>query len=314
MGADLQHSLLAVTYSLVVLLGLAGNALSLSLLSCRARPLSHSYILLLQLALLDTAFLSVLPLHIHSQLLGDTWSFGDTACRVSGALFGLHSSLSVAFLGCLAADVCLAALHPLTSIRLRATHYVLLVTALWLLALGATVPLVLHSSGLSSCSGGWADPTAPPAVLALVFGVFVPFPLTALGLPLALWSVGRRGRGAARRKALGTVCIVLGTCALCFVPQQLWQLLQLLASTRVMPELLPSLDPRIQRVTSALASCSCCLNPVLYHFHSSSRAWHCPCPCRLRLRSERVFTICDHNFGDPSWDYKPGQRRGRKIH
>lgn len=316
LGSDFDPSLFAVTYSVVLVLGLAGNAVSLSLLSCRVKPLSHSYVLLLQLALLDALFLSVLPLHIHSQLLGDTWSFGDTACRLTRALCCLHSSLSVAFFGCLALDVWLAALHPLTSIRLRVTHYVLVATALWLVALGGTVPLVLHSSeGLRRCFGGfpvsWARPTAPPTVLALVFGVFFPFSIILLGLPLLVRAVWRSGRRAGRRKALGTLGMVLAICALCFVPLQLSQLLQFLHGSP--PELSPpSLIPCMQRVSEALASCSCCLNPLLYRFHCSSRACHCHCPCRLSLRSKRVFTICDHNFGDPSWDYRAGQRLGKE--
>uniref|UniRef100_A0A8C3NYU0 G-protein coupled receptors family 1 profile domain-containing protein n=1 Tax=Cyanoderma ruficeps TaxID=181631 RepID=A0A8C3NYU0_9PASS len=315
LGADLQHSLFAVAYIVVLVLGLAGNGLSLSLLSRRVKPLSHSYILLLHLALLDTLFLALLPLHIHSQLLGDTWSFGDTACRVTRALFWLHTSLSVAFLGCLALDVWLAVLHPFTSIRLKATHYLLVATALWLVALGGVVPPVLQGTGVRSCFGrfpeGWAQPTAPGAVLGLVFGVFVPFLVVVPGLPLAAGSVWHSRHRNARRKGLGTLSIILGICTLCFLPHQLSQLLQFLLEIQgSQQEPFPSLIPQIQRVSEALASCSCCLNPVLYRFHSSSRAWHCP--CRLRSRSERVFTICDHNFGDPSWDYNPGQSRGKE--
>ncbi|NXP42868.1 LPAR6 protein, partial [Leiothrix lutea] len=304
LGAEVQHSLFAVTYISVLVLGLAGNALSLSLLSCRAKPLSHSYILLLQLALLDTLLLALLPLHIHSQLLGDTWSFGDVACRVSRAVFWLHVSLSVAFFLCLALDVWLAALHPFTSIQLRATHYLLLATSLWLVALGGIVPLVLHSTGVSSCFGGfpesWAHPTAPVTILGFVFGVLVPFLAMVVGLPLAGRSVWLSRHRRARRKALGTISIMLGICALCFLPHHLLQMLQFLLEIQGIPqETFPSLIPQMQRVSEALASCSCCLNPLLYHFHSSSRAWHCP--CRLRVRPKRVFTICDHNFGDPSW-------------
>ncbi|NXB34148.1 LPAR6 protein, partial [Eulacestoma nigropectus] len=311
LGADLQHSLFAVTYSTVLVLGLLGNGLSLSLLSCRVKPLSHSYILLLQLALLDTLFLCVLPLQIHSQLRGDTWPFGDTACRVAGALFCLHISLSVAFFSCLCGDLWLAALHPFTSIQLRATHYVLVAAALWVVALGGTVPLVLHSRGVRSSTGcfgtgSWADPAAPRTILAFIFGVVVPFSVILLGFPLAARSIAQSGRRAARRKALGTVSIILGICALCFLPHHLTQLLHFLLGSRVVQrEPFPSLIPEIQRVTSALASCSCCLNPLLYYFHSSSRHWHCP--FRLRLRPKRVFTICDQNFGDPSWGYSSRQ-------
>ncbi|NXS23569.1 LPAR6 protein, partial [Mystacornis crossleyi] len=321
-GADLQHSLLAVTYGAVVVLGLLGNALALPLLSCRAKPLSHSYILLLQLALLDALFLGVLPLQVHSQLRGDTWAFGAAACAVAGALSGLHLSLSVAFFSCLCADVWLAVLHPFASIRLRATHYVLVATALWVVALGAAVPPALRGGGggarsstacFESFPGSWAQPTAPHTILAFIFGVLVPFAIILLGFPLVARSIWQSRRRAAKRKALGTVCIILGICALCFLPHQLSQLLRFLLGIRaIQGEPLPSLIPEIQRVTSALASCSCCLNPLLYYFHSSSRHWHCP--CRLRLRSKRVFTICDQNFGDPSWDYRPGQRRGRKSH
>ncbi|NXY11587.1 LPAR6 protein, partial [Pteruthius melanotis] len=320
LAAGLQHSLLAAAYIAVLLLGLLAYALSLRLLSRRAKPLSHSYILLLQLALLDALFLCLLPLQIHSQLRGDTWAFGDAACRVTGALFCLHLSLSVAFLGCLAADLWLALLHPFTSIQLRATHYGLLATALWLVALGATIPLAFGSGGVRSGTGcfgsfpgGWAHPTAPHTVLAFVFGVVCPFSVILLGFPLVAGSVWLSRHRAGRRKALGTISIILGICALCFLPHQLAQLLHFLLGARLIQrEPFPALIPEILRVTSALASCSCCLNPLLYHFHSSSRRWRCP--FRLRLRAKRVFTICDQNFGDPSWGYKAGQNHGRKNH
>ncbi|XP_066190239.1 uracil nucleotide/cysteinyl leukotriene receptor-like [Sylvia atricapilla] len=310
-GADLEHSLFAVTYLLVLLLGLAANGLSLSLVSCRVKPLSHSYILLLQLALLDTLFLALLPLHIHSQLLGDTWSFGDTTCRVTKALLCLHTSLSVAFFSCLVLDVWLAALHPFTSIRLKATHYLLAATTLWSAALGAIVPLVLSSKRPRRCFGAfpesWAHPTAPVTVVGLVFGVLLPVSVTVLGLPLAAGGARRSGSRRSRRRALGTISIVLAICALCFLPQQLCQLLQFVLELQGMEQ--EVLSPRVQRVTEVLGSCSCCLKPILYRFHASSRVWSCP---RSLRGKERVFTISGHRFGDPSWDCEPGQGNNKE--
>lgn len=302
----MQHSLLAAASSAVVALGLAGTALSLSL-SLLSRPRSPSSVLLLHLALLDALFLAVLPLRIPSQLLGDAWSFGEAACSLAGVLFRLHGSLSVALLGCLAGDAWLAALRPLSAARLRGRHYALLAAALWLLALAGSVPPPPPGPGLRSCFGsspeGWAHPTAPPALLAFIFGAVVPCSVTVLGLPLAAGSVWRRGRGAARRKALGTICMALGICALCFVPQHLSQGLQLL---RPQQEPFPGLVP----LSRALASCGCCLKALLCLLHSSSGPWRCP--RRLRRRDKRVFTICDRNFGDPSRDREAGRRRGKE--
>ncbi|NXE94852.1 LPAR6 protein, partial [Menura novaehollandiae] len=320
--AEFQDSAFAVAYGVVFVLGLVGNALSLYLLSCRVKHLSHSYIYRINLALVDTSFVCVLPFQIHSGLHGGTWIFGDTACRVTGALFHIHIYLSIAFFTCICVDLYVAVLHPFTSIQLRASHYVLVAAALWVVALGVMVPLVLRgplpSRNPTACfedvaGSGWAHPTAPQAILALVFGFVIPFSIVLLGFPLVARGISRCPRRVPKRKALGTIYIILGICALCFLPYHLSHLLHFLVRIQVIQEEpLPSLIPGIHRVTSALPSLSCCLNPLLYYFSSSSRQWHCP--FRLRFRSKRVFTICEQNFGVPSWDAKPRQRRGRKHH
>ncbi|XP_027557925.1 lysophosphatidic acid receptor 6-like [Neopelma chrysocephalum] len=321
--ADSQDSLFTVTYSIVFVLGLVGNTLSLSLLSCRARHMSHSYIYLLNLALVGTLFVCVLPFRIHYHLHGSNWTWGDAACGITGTLFHIHIYLSIAFFTCLCVDRYVAVLHPFAYIQLRAGHCVLVATALWVVALGVTVPLVLagplHQRGVGNTTaclesfptGSWTQQEAPHHVLALVLGSMVPLSLMLVGFPLAACRISRVRRGVAWRKALSTISIILAICALCFLPYHLTHLLHFLTRVRLIQDGSFSILIRgMRRVTPALVSLSCCLTPLLCYHSSSSKQWHCN--FRLRFRSKKVFTICDRNFGEPSCDYKLQQRRGGK--
>ncbi|NWR29650.1 LPAR6 protein, partial [Tachuris rubrigastra] len=321
--ADFQHSLFPVTYSVAFVLGLVGNVLSLYLLSCRVRHTSHSYIYLINLALVDTLFVWVLPFKIHYHLHGSNWIFGDAACRITGTLFYVNIHLSIALFTCICVDRYLAVLHPFTYIQIRASHCVLVATALWLVALGVAVPLALggplHGRGVGNTTacfedfppGSWSRQAAPYDVLASVFGCVVPFSLILAGWPLVAGRISRVKRGVSRRRALSTIYIILAICALCFLPYHLTHLLHFLARVRVVQDRsLCALISRMRRVTPALLSLSCCLDPFLYYYSSSSKHWHCS--FRLRFRSKKVFTICDQSFGQPSCDYKLQQRRGNE--
>ncbi|NXC28704.1 LPAR6 protein, partial [Campylorhamphus procurvoides] len=323
--ADFQYSLFTVTYSIVFMLGLVGNALALYLLSCRVDHMTHSYVYMINLALVDTLFVCVLPFKIHYHLHLNDWIFGDMACRVTGTLFYINIYLSIAFFTCICVDRYVAVLHPFTYIQIRATHCVLVATALWVVALGVTVPLVLggplHNEGVrntTACfenfpTSSWTRRMAPYNVLALVFGFVVPFSLILVAYPLVARRISRIRRSVSKRKALSTIYIILAICALCFLPYHLTHLLHFLVKMQVIQdESFTSCIYKVRRVTLALVSLNCCLNPLLYYHTSSSKHWHCS--FRLRFRSKKVFTICDQSFGEPSCDYKLQQRCGSKTH
>ncbi|NXM32819.1 LPAR6 protein, partial [Oxyruncus cristatus] len=321
--ADFQHPLFPVTYSVAFVLGLVGNALALYLLSRGARHVSHSYIYLLNLALVDTLFVGVLPFQIHYHLHGNNWAFGDAACRITGALFYVNIYLSLALFTCICVERYVAVLHPFTYIQIRASHRLLVATALWLVALAVTVLLVLggplHARGVGNTTAcfenfpasGGTRRAAPHDVLALVLGSVVPCSLVLVGWPLAAGGIRRAKRGASRRKALSAICVVLAVCALCFLPYHLTHLLHFLRRLQIIQgQSFSALIYRMRRVALALVSLSCCLTPLLHYSSSSSKRW--PCNFRLRFRSKKVFTICDQHFGEPSCDYKLQQRRGSK--
>ncbi|XP_009645059.1 lysophosphatidic acid receptor 6-like [Egretta garzetta] len=321
--ADFQYSLFTVIYSIVFVLGLIENALALYLLSCRVKHMSHSYVYMINLALADTLFVCVLPFKIHYHLNRNNWIFGDMVCRITGTWYYINICLSIAFFTCICVDRYIAVLHPFTYIQIRATHYVVVVTVLWVGALSVMVPLIvggpLHNSGTrntTACfenfaTSSWTYRMAPYNILALVFGFVIPFSIILISYPLIAKRISQIKHSIRKRKALSTIYIILVICTLCFLPYHITHLLHFLVRIQVIQnEAFTRLIYKMRRVTLALVSVNCCLNPLLYYFTSSSKQWHFN--LKLRFRSKIVYTICDQKFGESSYVYKLHQRHGNK--
>ncbi|NXK11704.1 LPAR6 protein, partial [Herpetotheres cachinnans] len=321
--ADFQYCLFTVIYSIVFVLGLIENVLSLYLLSCKVKHISHSYIYMINLALADTLFVCVLPFKIHYHLNWNNWIFGDMACRITGTLYYINIYLSIAFFTCICVDRYIAVLHPFAYIQIKVIHYVMVVTILWVVALSVTVPLILggplHNSGArntTACfenfaTSSWTYRMAPYNILALVFGFVIPFSIILISYPLIAKRISQIKHTVRKRKAVSTVYIILVICALCFLPYHLTHLLHFLMRIQVIQnESFTTLIYKMRRVTLALVSFNCCLNPLLYYYTSSSKQWRFS--FKLRFRSKMVYTICDRKLGESSYVYKLQRRHGNK--
>ncbi|NXL12146.1 LPAR6 protein, partial [Mesembrinibis cayennensis] len=321
--ADFQYSLFTVIYSIVFVLGLIENALVLYLLACRAQHTSHSYVYMINLALVDTLFVCVLPFKIHYHLNGNNWIFGDMACRVTGTLYYINIYLSIAFFTCICVDRYIAVLHPFRYIQIKAIHYVMVVTTLWLVAVSVMVPLILggplHNSGArntTACfenfaTSSWMYRMAPYNILALVFGFVIPFSIILISYPLIAKRISQIKHSIRKRRALSTISIILVICTLCFLPYHLTHFLHFLMRIRVIQNAsFTNFIYKMRRITLALVSLNCCLNPLLYYFTSSSKQWHLN--FKLRFRSKIVYTICDQKFEECTYVYKLQQRPSNK--
>ncbi|NXL57803.1 LPAR6 protein, partial [Chordeiles acutipennis] len=323
--ADFQYSLFTIIYSIVFVLGLIENVLALYFLSFRVKHTSHSYVYMINLALVDTLFVCVLPFKINYHLNGNNWIFGDMACRITGSLYYINIYLSIAFFTCICVDRYIAVLHPFTYIQIKVIHCVIVVTVLWAVALSVMVPLIaggpLHNSGVrntTACfenftTSSWTYRMAPYNILALVFGFVIPFSIILISYPLIAKRISQSKRSIRKRKALNTIYFILLICTLCFLPYHLTHLLHFLMRIQLIQnESFTSLIYKMRRVTLALVSFNCCLNPLLYYYTSSSK--RCYFNFRLRFRSKMVYTICDQKCGESSYVYKLQQRPGNKNH
>nr|XP_020637957.1 lysophosphatidic acid receptor 6-like [Pogona vitticeps] len=298
--ADFQYSLFTVIYSTVFVLGLLENGAALYLLACRVQKNApRSYLYLVNLAVVDALFAGVLPFKIHYHFHHNHWVFGDVACRITGCMYFLNIYLSIAFFTCVCVDRYVAVLHPFAYIRIKRGHYAVVASVLWVTALSIAGPLVLGGplhAQLNSTTvcfenfgpTSWTGRMVPYNVCALIFGFTLPFAVILISYPLIARRIAHIPHSARRRKALGTIYLILFICATCFLPYHLTHLLHFLMRAKVIENCrFAAFIYKMRRVTLALVSFNCCLNPILYYFTAAGGRW----PFWIRRRTVHVYTI-----------------------
>lgn len=299
--AGFQYYLFTVIYIIVFVLGLLENGVALYLLTCHTIAAPRPHVFLLNLALVDTLFICVLPFKIHYHLHRNHWVFGDVACRVTGSMYYLNIYLSIAFFTCICVDRYVAVLHPFAYIRVRSSHYIVVSVAVWLAAVSIATPLMLggplHSTlrNVTVCFenfgvASWMGRMVPYNVCALVFGFVIPFAVILISYPLVARRISCIPNSTRKKKALGTIYIILLICITCFLPYHLTHLLHFLMRAGIIRNcLFAGSIYQIRRVTMALVSLNCCLNPILYYFTLLGKdrcRWF-----RCRTRHIKVFTV-----------------------
>ncbi|XP_054857737.1 lysophosphatidic acid receptor 6-like [Eublepharis macularius] len=299
--ADFQYSFFTAVYSTVFVLGLLENTGALYLLTCRAASMPRSFVYLVNLAVVDTLFVCVLPFKIHYHLNGNDWIFGDVACSLTGSMYFVNIYLSIAFFTCICVDRYVAVLHPFAYIRIKSGHYGMVAVVLWGVAASITIPLILggpltfRESNRVACfesfgAGIWRGRMVPYNVCALVFGFAIPFVVILISYPLIVRRISRIPRSARKKKALGTIYLILLICTTCFLPYHLTHLFHFLMRAGLIRNCrFAAFIYKMRRVTLALVSFNCCLNPVLYYFTSAGQRWRWR--WRFKTPATNIYTI-----------------------
>lgn len=300
--ADFQYYLFTIIYGMVFVLGLLENGVALYILTCRVANPPRSYIYLVNLAVVDTLFVCILPFKIHYHYHND-WIFGDVACRITGSMYYVNIYLSIAFFTCICVDRYVAVLHPFVYIRIKSIHYAIIVVILWVIAVSIVTPLVLggplnsNTSNATTCFenfgiASWTGRMVPYNICALVFGFAVPFVVILISYPVIAKRISRIPHSARKSKALGTIYLILFICTICFLPFHLTHLLHFLMRTRLIQNcLFANVIYKLRRITLALVSFNCCLNPLLYYFTSANKRQHWRFHFRTRPAT-KVYTVC----------------------
>lgn len=283
-----------VLYSLIFLLGVAGNGLMITILLRRWRRLRITEIYLLHLALSDLMLLLTFPFDIVENVAG--WLFGEFLCRLIGLVQNLNLYCGSFLLACIGFDRYLAIVHAIPSMQIRRPRTVNLTCfSLWLLCLGLSIPNAAFLSvgenntntPILSCSyhlhlihaNNWVltkrvlDHVCfflPLAVMSYCY--------TAVAVTLCNSQKSNAKQGAIRLALLVTLVFFF-----CWLPYNITLLITTLGDLEVIKyENCTSYDlvQPVLDVTKSIGLSHCCLNPFLYAFVG------------VRFRNELIKLLC----------------------
>jgi len=138
--------IVVVLYLVTSVFGMCGNSLTIFVLVRHQRVKTVATCFILNLAIADDLFLVSLPFMAYSTYAG-RWVFGDLACRLMNAFWGVNLYASIFTMTLMSVDRYLAVVQPLKSIRYRTCRKAFVVCAvIWALGFLFVLPLLLYSA------------------------------------------------------------------------------------------------------------------------------------------------------------------------
>ncbi|KAM9389203.1 putative G-protein coupled receptor 34 [Phaethornis superciliosus] len=95
---------LIIFYSIVFVVGLAGNIIALFAFLCIHQKRNSIQVYLLNVAVADLLLIFCLPFRIIYHGTKDTWMFGPIFCKIVGTLFYMNMYISIVLLGLISLD------------------------------------------------------------------------------------------------------------------------------------------------------------------------------------------------------------------
>ncbi|XP_028931652.1 C-X-C chemokine receptor type 5 [Ornithorhynchus anatinus] len=268
-------------YTLVFLLGTAGNTLVLVVLERHRRARSSTETFLLHLAVADLLLGLTLPFAVAEGAAG--WIFGLALCKLVSSMHKVNFYCSSLLLACIAVDRYLAVVHTIHAYRRRQHRFSVHATcgAIWLLCLLCALPelLVVEVSpvgvnGTLLCSFPahlgllGSDVRLASRFLYHVGGFFLPVAVMGWCYAAIVRSLCRAQRRPQRQKAIKVAIAVTVIFFLCWSPYHVVIFLDTLVKLEAL-----SRSCRLDRqLGAAITVCEflglahCCLNPLVYAF------------------------------------------------
>ncbi|KAL6461839.1 hypothetical protein MHYP_G00299840 [Metynnis hypsauchen] len=265
---------LPTLYSMVFIVGFSGNSLVLFVLVKYYRKSNMTDMCLLNLALSDLLFLISLPFWAH-YAANNMWIFGSSMCQVVTAFYLLGFYGSIFFMLLMTVDRYLVTVHAHTSLFFKCQSVnvgIALVSFVWVLSLGASLPTIIFSQGGNE-STKLCMPQYPNNTWRLVSYM----ELNILGLILPLTIMGfcysqiiptlAAMKSKKKHKAIKLILVLITVFFLFWTPYNMVIFMYFLHYLGYMEscEWWHDLSLAMQW-TETIAFSHCCLNPIIYAF------------------------------------------------
>ncbi|XP_072255378.1 proteinase-activated receptor 1-like [Pyxicephalus adspersus] len=233
---------------------------------------------MLNLAIADVFFISVLPFYIVYRYCGNNWVLGEGMCRFVTATFYCNMYCSILLMTSISVDRFLAIVYPVRSLSWRTVNRAWLVCGIiWVISLASTVPLLINKQTLSvpvlhitTCHDNQDVEVLRNyyfyyfiALISLFF--FFPLCITVFCYIGIIRCLSRFDRTHKRLRAIVLTVIVLCVFVLCFGPTNVIHFTHYLQLYYYSDASLYS----AYILCVGISSISCCLDPLIYYFASS---------------------------------------------
>ncbi|NXS41723.1 PSYR protein, partial [Balaeniceps rex] len=306
----LDKYLFPFVYSIVMLISIPINCISLCVSCIQVRKKNELAVYLFSLSLADLLYSLILPLWIDYAWNGDNWRLSASLCQISAFLMYMNFYTSTAFLACISVDRYVALVHPLKLQHLRTRRFSLIVSIIvWLLeSTWNAVILVNNEVFTDPCN--FTNHTLCydkyPLELWQVWinlfricsGYLVPLIIIVFCYH-KIYQVVRCNQATVdeeKKKVRKLILNITVTFIVCFTPYHIVLLIRSIKEPYITdPEILLSMY-KVYRITQALTSLNCIADPILYCFVSETARTDILSllKCCLCLRNREGDQVKDH--------------------
>ncbi|XP_066564986.1 type-1 angiotensin II receptor [Amia ocellicauda] len=277
-------TLIPVVYSCNFIIGIVGNSMVVAAIYCYIKLKTVANVFILNLALSDLTFLITLPLWATYTAMGYQWPFGAFFCKASAGLVTFNLYTSVFLLTGMSIDRYLAIVHPVKSRPRRTVFYARITCILiWIFSFLLSVPSIwfrdiiyLKSLNITVCGFLYEKDKLNHILVGVgliksIFGFLIPFVIIITCYCLigkALLEAYQIQKTKSRSdEVLMMLAAVVVAFFLCWVPHQIFHLMDLLAHLHIIKNcrILDIVDT-VMPFTICIAYLNSCLNPILYGF------------------------------------------------
>lgn len=278
--------ILLVCYLLICAAGLGGNGLVIYVVLMFAKMKTVTNMYILNLALSDVLFLTMLPIMATTALVKH-WVFGFAMCKIYFVLYSINLFGGAFNLCVMSADRYLAVCHPIRSLKYRTPRIALfLCLCIWSLSFLVMLPIILYSTTLQNrympdketCGISWPENQLIPADKAFIWYSFIlgfAIPVSLISVFYVLVIIRLRHVGPAKkskekrrshRRVTRLVLTVVTVYVVCWLPY--WSFQAHIVFNDVMINTVEMI--LLFNILTVLTFANSSLNPFLYAFLSDN--------------------------------------------
>lgn len=281
----LDRHLFPALYSILVIISIPTNIASLYVSCCQVKKKNELGIYLFSLSLADLLYTLTLPLWIYYAQNDDNWTLSGDLCTASTFFKYLNYYTSSGFLTCISIDRYLAVAHPMRFHCLRTRRVAFFVTVIvWAFEILSSSKILYEkeiyyelTKGSNHTNHTFCHDTYPLQEWQAKFNIYrvclgYAIPLTIMVFCYQkIYQAVKNNQATEdrdKKKIKNLLLTIVITFFLCFTPYHVVQLLRSIYEPGDCSFAERMYKP--YRITTALTSVNCILDPILYCFVSES--------------------------------------------